>query len=199
MDTFGALQTAVQSAMGGRDDIPQFVYDLTTADINRDLRLIEMQTETTLSATAESVTLPTDFLEVVTLYVDATPRKMLFPVTEGAQAIRHDSSGQPAYYAIHDGELTLMPVPDGTYSLKLRYYARLTDFSESGDTNDVLVNYPSVFFYGALTHAAVWASDQERLGAYSAAYSGAMEAARKADAKNRRGSAPMVRRSIVAP
>lgn len=195
---YGELQANVESAMG-RSDIPSYVYTLTTAGLNADpdLRLLEMQSETTLTASAESVSLPADFLSVESVYIDAGgARRRLIAETETAQAVHHDSSGQPYYFSVHNGELTLMPVPDAEYTITLRYYARLADLSADSDTNDVLTNYPQLYMYQAMIHAAMWAQDDEGVVRYSGAYTSAKTLAIKNDIK-RRFAGPMVQRSAV--
>lgn len=191
---FQTLQANVQSAMG-RTDVPSYVYTLTTAGLNRDLRILEMQAETTLAASAESVTLPDGCLEIVSMYIDSGgSRSPLTPVTEMSQAVGHDSSGRPAFYAFHNGEITLMPVPDGSYTLVVRYYARLSDLSADADTNDVLTNYPDLYLYAALTHAAVWAQDQEAAGVYNSAYEQAKRLVQQKDVQRRLGG-PVIQRT----
>lgn len=192
--TFSILRSDVQSAMG-RTDIPDFVYRLTTAGINRDLRLLEMQAETTLTATGESVALPSDFNAVQSLYIDSGgSRTRLVSTTEQAQAALHDPSGRPGYYAVHEGELTLEPVPDGEYTLTLRYYKRLPEFVSDTDTNTVLQRYPGLYLYGALTHAAIWAKDTESAQTYNAAYTQELAALDKSDTK-RRFAGPSIQRA----
>lgn len=189
------LQTNVQSFMGGRDDVPSYVYTLANADINRDFRLLEMQSETTLSASGESVSLPADFLELESIYIESGgTRWQLRPVTEGSQAVMWDSSGPPVLYAVHDGEVTLMPVPDGTYTLTVRYYAELSDPTGT-DENAVMAKYPALYFYGAATHAAVWAGDAERAQTANAAYTAAVQQVKLSDKRRRMAGGPLVSRS----
>jgi len=192
---FQTLKSNVESALG-RSDVPDYVYSFMMADINRDLRILEMQASTTLSATSETVTLPNDFMAVESLYVDATPRLAMQPITDQSMAIRHDSSGKPYYYSVINSSLNLMPAPDGTYSLKLRYYTKLADFSGATDTNDVITAHPSLFMYSALRHAAVWKQDIELAGSYDKVYSATLDGILKADRKNR-NSGPMVSRPGV--
>lgn len=194
--TFADLKSDVQDAMG-RADVPAFVYKLAQSGINRDLRILEMQSEATLNATGEDQALPADFLEVESLYIDSGgSRTRLLPTTEMAQAVNHDSSGRPYHYAVHNGSITLSPVPDGPYTLNLRYYARPADFSADSDTNTILTTYPGLYLYAALTHAAIWAKDTESSGTYNAAYGVELDRLKKADA-NRRISGPFIQRAAV--
>ena len=50
---FSELKTNVNSSMG-RDDVPDFIYALTTAGINRDLRLLDMERSGKLVVTGGS-------------------------------------------------------------------------------------------------------------------------------------------------
>ena len=194
---FGELKANVASAMG-RSDVPTFVYDLTTAGLNTDLRILEMQQDATIIATTEEVSLPFDFLEMESAYIDAGgARRALLPLTETAQAIRHDNSGQPFYYAIHNGSMTLMPVPDSAYNITVRYYAALQDFTDDSDVNPVILAHPGLYMYQALTHAAVWAQDMEAVANYSAAYRSIKDLVESNDRK-RRFRGPLAQRPAVA-
>lgn len=197
MTTYSQLRSYVETARG-RNDIPAYVYVLASEEINRELRITEMESETTLSATGESVTLPTDFLEAKSLYIDATPRLILTPTTEATQMIRHDDSGRPAFYSLHNGELVLMPIPDGTYSLKLRYYARLDDLSDDTDTNDVLGNHLDIYLYAVLKHVAMWERKVEDAAAYGQMFMNAVGTAEQNDTKRRFGGGPIFRRPTIS-
>ena len=192
---FQTLKASVESALG-RTDVPDYVYTLMTADINRDIRILEMESTSTLSVSTEATALPADFLGVVSMYVDATPRSPMVPLTRQAQATRHDNSSKPYYYAVTDGELQVMPVPDATYSVILRYYAKLADFSANEDDNAVINLHPGLFLYSALYHAAVWKQDAELVAGYSSAYKG-MKAMVESTDKKKRNSGPMTQRTAV--
>lgn len=192
MTTYGTLKSDVQSAMG-RSDIPSFVYTLVQSDLNRDLRILEMQSESTLVTSTESVALPSDFLQISSAYIDSGgTRTPLIPDTETSAATLHDPSGRPYTYAIHDGELTLNPVPDGEYTISYRYYAKPAAFSADSDTNDVMASHYGLYFYGALTHAAIWAKDDASAQTYNAAYATQLDRVKKADIKRRIGGGPLV-------
>lgn len=192
---FGTLKSDVQSAMG-RTDIPDYVYTLTTSGLNRDLRVLEMQCVTTLYADGETIDLPSNFLEVESAYIDAGGyRNPVLPLSERSQAVHHDSAGRPYYYSIHKDTMTLMPVPDSSYEMELRYYERLEDLSTDADTNDVMDAYPGLYLYGALTHAAVWAKDTESAQVYNSAYITELEKLEKQDIQ-RRYAGPIAQRSI---
>ena len=192
---FQTLKTSVESALG-RTDVPDYVYTLMTADINRDIRILEMESTSTLSVSTESTALPADFLQVVSMYVDATPRSPMVPLTRQAQATRHDNSGKPYYYASTKGFLQVMPVPDATYSVVMRYLASVDAFSDNADTNDVITLHPGLFLYSALHHAAVWKQDTELALGYGAAYQTQVTLVDKAN-KKKKNAGPMTQRTAV--
>lgn len=205
---FQTLKASVNSALG-RDDVPSYVYTLMMADVNRDIRILEMQALYEFTASSEAVNLPSDFLSVESMYVDTTPRTPLVPITRQAEATRHNSSGKPYYYAVTVGiaqadvdvpvnihKLQFMPVPDGSYSIVLRYYTKLDDFSGDTDTNDVIALHPALFLYLALHHAAVWKQDIELATSYGMAAATQIELIEKSDRK-KRNSGPMIQRTAV--
>jgi hypothetical protein len=187
---YTTLQANVADAMG-RSDVPSYVYTLTTAAINRDLRLIDMESTTTLTTATHPVDLSAlspAFHSVISLYaeVGGSPR-ILRPVTEFGS---HNfiSTGAPQYYTLRDGALWLDPVPDGTYTLYMTYNSALAALSAGADTNDVMSRYPDLYIYSALTHAAIWASDSEREASYGGAYVAAKKMAEKDDLRRRIGT-----------
>lgn len=176
--------------------MPDYVYTLMTADINRDIRILEMESTSTLSVSTEATALPTDFLQVVSMYVDATPRSPMVPLTRQAQATRHDESGRPYYYAVTDGFLQSMPVPDATYSVVMRYLASVAAFVDNTDTNDVITLHPGLFLYSALHHAAVWKQDTELAIGYGTAYQNQKTMVDEAN-KKKKNAGPMIQRTAV--
>ncbi len=84
------------------------------------------------------------------------------------------------------------------YTITLRYYARPTTLSVGGDTNDIMANYYGLYLYASLTHAAIWAKDNDSAQTYNAAYSNELERAKMADVKGRfRG--PFPKKAAVLP
>lgn len=186
---FGSLKSRILSIIGRAPN--DMVYELVTADINQELRLRVMESTTTLTEAA-TVSLPSDFLDVVSLYRDTNPRTTLLPQTPDTLQRGFVASGIPAFYAIEDGQLRLSPSPSGSESLILRYIAALPHLSADSDENDVLTTYPSVYVYGSLAHHAALIRDQEALASWFSAYEKAKQQARAHDRRYRSGSGPMV-------
>lgn len=186
MNDYGELQTAVQSFFI-RSDFPDTVYSLATAELNRRLRLREMESTSTLSVSSESASLPSDYLMMRHVYIDSDPRFELDAVSEFAKNASYRSSGRPATYTIAGDTILFNPVPDGTYSVDIRYIAKLDDFSSDSDTNDVLATFPEIYLYACLKHAAVWAQDTELATGYGGLLDTAIERAHQANQAARYG------------
>lgn len=181
---FATLKSRIAAIIGRAP--ADVCYELVTADVNQELRLRVMESTATLTEAA-TVALPSDFLDMVSLYRDTDPRHTLKPLPPQALQRTFRSSGIPEFYSITDGVLTLSPAPSGSEDLVMRYLASASDLSADGDTNAVLAKYPSIYVYGALSHHALLIRDMEALAGWAAAYEKAKAQARKDDASYRSG------------
>ncbi len=186
---FATLKSRLYSLIGRYP--ADICYELVTADINARLRVREMEATDTLTEAAR-VALPSDFLQMISVYRDVDPRTPLSPTDTTGINRAHVTSGTPKTYAIVDGAILLNPEPDGSENLIIRYYARQADLSADGDTNDILTNYPSVYVYGVLAHHAALIRDEKAMAIHGAAYGQHMKLAQSSDAKARYSGAPIV-------
>lgn len=190
---FATLKANVQSAMG-RSDVPDYVYTLTTAGINRDCRFLDMQSSTTITTASNPATLPSDFQSVVSAYINyGGDNHVLSQVTDHAAHLEAPDR-IPRFFAIRDGAMYFAPEPDGTYTVYLEYIAQLAALAEDADTNDVMSRYPGLYVYQALTHAAIWRGDAQAEQSYGRAYAAELQLAQRDD-MNRRMSTGITSRS----
>lgn len=190
--TFLDLKTRLLAILGREP--PAVVYEMVTAEINRDVRLKAMQATATLAEAATVSLGELRFLEMVDIYRNTSPPTVLRPTTPQAIRAGHIASGVPREYAVVDGLLLLNPVPDGAENLVIRYYQKLNDLSADSDENDILTNYPDIYVYGALAHHAMLLGD-ERAGGWQGLYEDAKRRAVAADARASMGAAHMVVRA----
>lgn len=179
--TFGTLKSEILALIGRAP--ADFVYQIVTQEINRDLRLLEMQSTST-KAEAASITLPTDFIEMEAVYRDKDPRTILAPTTVDMIHRDYETTGTPTHYAIADGVMLLNKPGSASNNLELRYYAELALLSANDDTNEVLTEYPGIYLYGALFHHAMGVGDP-RQDPWGAAYNRAKMLAQQSDTKAR--------------
>jgi len=67
--------------------------------------------------------------------------------------------GQPMFFSVMGRELHLAPTPDGVYRLLMSYWADIPPLGEKQPTNDLLINHPRLYLYGALVESAAFTRD----------------------------------------
>jgi hypothetical protein len=145
--------------------IPDFITS-TEAEIAARLRHWRGEERTTLTATTQFTALPADFIEVTRVTASGTTPIRLELVASGEmQMLREanfDTAGVPAFYAITAGELELYPTPSASYDIDLAYWAKPPALSVSNTSNWVLVNYPDLYLYGAVSRGYAYLQDEGR-------------------------------------
>lgn len=186
---FATLKTRLQEILGRAP--AAVVYEMVTADVNNTLRLRAMEATATVTE-AETVPLPTDYLDMVSVYRDSATRTALSPTTSDTLARIYQPTGTPATYAVENGQLRLSPAPAGSESLVMRYFAALPDLVADSDTNGVLDRYPQIYVYGSLAHHAGLMRDSEAASMWFPAYEKAKKQAELDETRFRSGAGPMV-------
>jgi hypothetical protein len=152
-------------------DIPIWIA-LLEARLNRLLRCPEMEVTTTLTADAERIDLPTDFLEARALYLDTDPRQEMESATLGLLRTKYgvQASGKPEVYVISGNELVFGPAPDSSYDAVLTYYQKLDALSSDNETNWLITSHPDVYLYGALMEGEAFLWNDERIPLWKSAW-----------------------------
>lgn len=180
--TYAELVTALDGTSGylHRTDltakIPDFIK-LAESKINRKLRLLLGETESTLTATIGSrlMAVPTRFGSPIELW-DTTnePRtKMLYmqpdllPVTT--------TNGASEYYTVDGAFIATENPADVAYTYTLRYQTKFN--LETTSTNTILDNYPDIYVYGALLASIPFTRDYKNFDVWSALYNNAIDEA----------------------
>lgn len=169
--TYSGLVTSVGTWLD-RSDLGTLVPDFITLveeRANRLLRVPDMEEVESLSTTAddETVTLPTDFLQLKELHFVSS--STVYELQQlSLPKLRHTydyqaTTGKPVDYAIAGDQLYLGPVPDATYSLQLTYWQKITALSSDNETNWLITNHPSYYLYGCLVMAELYGWNDERL------------------------------------
>lgn len=147
------LRTAVVEQIGRTDiaDIFPQVVKLAEAYLNRNLRMADQVTETTLTFASGVASLPTDYAAMIGLYN-----------ASGAEYVQqtHQTAYQDRCYYTVDGSDVKIFGFEG--DLTAQYYAKLPTIADSmTDSNWLLQKYPSVYLYAVAFEAAKWKRDRE--------------------------------------
>lgn len=188
-ESYTQLQTDVNTL--ARRTVDTISYKLLTNELNARLRLTLMESTSSITVNAESEALPADFLEARALYLDASPRIPIEIVSEFTKTAEFASSGRPAQALITDGNILFNAVPDGEYTVQLRYIASLANLSGGSDTNAVMDAHYQIYVYGALKHWTQITRDRDEMAHWTVMFEQAIDQAEKADNRKRWGAGPL--------
>lgn len=144
--------------------IPSFIA-LAEANLQRQLTAQGVQGATvhaqSTAIDSEFEAVPDDFAAPLVMRVYNTATSTWNPlenVTATGMSVlknfREKTAGIPDRYAVVDSSFEFCPTPDKAYQVDLIYQARLTPLTATNTTNWAITNYPDVYLYGVLTHAA---------------------------------------------
>lgn len=196
-ESYTQLQTDIEQELM-RDDLATGaaarMIKLCEAQLNREIRALEMEEVTTRTLDARYVALPADWSETISLQLQDSGNHALKLVSRFTMdAMRQNSentSGVPTHYCHTDGQLEIYPTPDASYTADFAYYVGIPALSDTQSTNWVLQSHPDVYFYGSLLHSAPYLEEDERLQMWATMY-GASLSSLKSYNKRRKFSGPM--------
>jgi len=198
LSTYSELQTTIANYLS-RDDltaaIPDFIQ-LAEIRLRRDLRLRQMLTQTSITATGgvATISLPSDFLQTRDVFIDSDPD---FPITFATPSVfirngRTNQSGIPTFYTILSTTIQFAPIPDSNYTVKILYFAAPTFLSSANPTNTFLTVCPDALLYGALGEAEPYLMNDPRLQTWGALYDRAIASLTKSDEESQYSGVPLV-------
>lgn len=183
--SYSELVTAVGNWMARsdlNDRIPEFIA-LAEAKFNRNLFMRQMEQRSTASVDVSSdepefISLPDNFQSMRRLYLPGVSGKPKLQYLTPDQLYEHDtfSTGQPCFYTLIGDEIELLPIPDGNYELAMVYRKAIPALSDSSTTNWLLTLAPDAYLYGALSEAAMFMQEDERVPLWQANLKGAVDA-----------------------
>ena len=167
------LQTTIADYLARTDltsVIPTFI-SLAETRLNRDVRLMEMLTQTTLTVTSASASLPADFLQLREIHFPGNPTITLHYQTPDLfyrDALQNDS-GEPVYFSFIDNTIKFAPTGTPT-SVSVLYYAQPTALSGSNLTNTYTTVCMDALLYASLAEASLYLMDNEGAQRWAALY-----------------------------
>lgn len=168
--TWAELQTAIQDYM--KDTVSfdtarcKQLIAFAERRFNRILRVPEMETAATLTLNAATVSLPSDFLQLRSIYINTDPKVTLEPMEPATLRCQYAtaSTGRPQNYALQSGnEIVFGPSPDATYNLVINYYKKIPALGASQATNWLLTDHSDLYLFQSLIMAEFFGWNDERL------------------------------------
>lgn len=98
----------------------------------------------------------------------AGPREL---TTEAGNTVSQTSvSGYPDYYVHRGMNLELWPPPAGAYTLRIKYYAQPTAFSNDDEYDYITTFHPEAVIWGAALRGSLFLDDEAKTTKFEAAY-----------------------------
>jgi hypothetical protein len=194
--SYAAFRTAVQSMIDG-DDISQSDLSVTTLDmligageqrIYRDMRSSTQDAALSIAVTSNVATLPSDFLELKSLYIGGNFAATYVPYEVMQDLIQKASrtGNAPVRYTLEGDTLIFYPSITGV-TVTGRYYKRFADISTG--LNNLFTRHPDVFLYAALSESAPFLGEMTRLQIWEQKYTSLVRAANEQERRRQtRGS-----------
>jgi hypothetical protein len=195
------LEAKIVERLGRSDLASATIQDFIAigeAKINRNLRLLQMQTvETvTLSSGADTVALPTGFLEIIDLrFSDFDSPLSQLPLVD-LNSVKDDTTGRPTHFAA-SSSLLFNLTADADYSLRCTFYKGWDILGDS--TNWLLTNAPDVYLYHALEEGANHVRNAERAAEWGRTAMVALNETNRLDGRSKRRGLVAVDASLRVP
>jgi hypothetical protein len=179
--TYNDLKTQVASYLGRSDltsQIPNFI-EFAEIRLSRELRIREMVKTSTISCVSgtNTISFPADFLAVRDVHVMGNPRTPLSYNSPSMFSIatRADESGLPRFYTLYNKTAELAPIPDSNYQVKLTYYFKPAQLSDSNQTNEFIEVCPDALLYASLAEAEPYLMNDTRVQLWASLYDRAVQ------------------------
>lgn len=179
--------------------IPEFIT-LAQARINRQVRVLAMETKTTsITIDEEYESVPADFREVKNFYLtSSTPRRTLEYMAAELMTNDYTSTGTPRYFTVTGAQFRFAPIPSGSNTATLVYYAKpATLAATTQETNSLFPANADLYLYATLLEASGFLLEglnqdqlpamQAKIACWKAAYDEALAYINR-EAKNTHGS-----------
>ena len=160
LNTYTSLKASIANWLN-RSDLTAEIQDdfikLTEADLNSKLRVRSMIAQVNITVNAETVDLPTDFLQIRNFYIlsGQTKTPLVYTTPSSMDTTSGTSTtGLPTTFTILGDTLRFSPKPDATYTAVMNYFKKFPALSSTVSTNFILQNHPAIYLYGSLFHAA---------------------------------------------
>tara|TARA_R110000782_G_scaffold6188_1_gene21197 strand:- start:184 stop:849 length:666 start_codon:yes stop_codon:yes gene_type:complete len=210
LTTYTDLKTSIANWLNRSDLTTEIAGDfiaLAEADFNAKLRIRQMEQIDEITINAETVTVPTGFISVRSLYILSGSTKYNVEYITPANLFKtkgSSTSGLPRVYSIESDDATesfrFAPTPDTSYTGYLQYYKAFNNLSDSVASNYILATHPAIYLYGSLYHASNFLGgiDPNQTAQWMNMYSMALERCENNDRQDSYGGAPTVQRTDVS-
>ena len=113
---------------------------------------------------ADSISLPSDFLELREVHIEASPDKPLaYRTPQFVEHVRDALSGDPVFYSVEQQLLTFAAQAPAAMDFSALYFQKIPALTSAAPTNWLLTTHPDVYLYASLAQAEGFATNDERI------------------------------------
>jgi hypothetical protein len=194
---YATLQSAIADYLNRADltaQIQTFIQ-FCEADLNTRLRSREMIVNATATSDGQFVALPPDWLEAINMMIvgGQSPLRYITP-DEADTIIKAQTYTSTRFYSMTTGVIELVPPAVDDITIDMVYYGKIPALSDANTTNWLLTKAPDVYLYGALTHAAPFLMDDQRMGVFSQIYLARVQSLQDESQKALHSGSPLISR-----
>ncbi len=166
------------------------------ADLNTRLRCREQIVRAEATSSAEFVQLPADWLEAINLHIVGGQQPLRYVTLDEADIINKEQIyTAPHFYSLMNGAIEIIPEPADDIDIEMIYYAKIPALTDVNTTNWLLTKAPDVYLYGALTHAAPFLMDDQRIPVFAQIYLARVQALQDESQKSLHSGSPLIART----
>ena len=204
LNSYSALKTSIANWLNRTDlttEIEDFIV-LAEKDFNSKLRIRKMISESSITINAETVALPTGFLQIRDFFITqgGTKHSLTYITPTQMDQIKGSStSAMPEVYTILGDNFRFAPIPSSSFSGTLNFYKEFDPLSDSNTSNFILTSHPAIYLYGSLYHAANFLGGVEPrlIGQWQQMYVTALERLERNDREDQFSGSPLQIRTDV--
>lgn len=167
--TYAEIKTMFTGILNRRDITPSQINTFLTLgiqNVQRKLRIPPMEGLFEFPADGTKfVPIPTDFLEIIAIYVDDTTHGSVKLEKRDLQTVLTSAAsgyGTPRYYHRSGGSFIVGPKPSADTIVNVAYYKDATALVDDGDSNWMTAAMPSAVVYAGLRYAADFYLDDRK-------------------------------------
>ena len=195
---YSTLQSAIADYLNRADltsQIQNFIQ-FAEADLNTRLRCREQIVRAEVTTDDEYVQLPADWLEGLNVHIDGGKQPMRYITLDEADIVnKQQIFTGPTFFSIMDGAMQIIPPSPTNIDLVMIYYSKIPALSDGSPTNWLLTKAPDVYLYGALTHAAPFLMDDQRMPMFGQVYLTRVQALQDESQKALHSGSPLIART----
>lgn len=198
LSNYTQLQASVADWLNRQNlatQIPDFIA-LAEAKFSRVVKTRDSVTRSIATLTTQYLTVPADYAGVKSVILTSTNPPTILQyasVEECTIEIARRPSGAPTLYTIVNNAFEFAPVPDGSYTVEIVYWATIPPLAINS-TNWLLTKHPDLYLYGTLMQAAPYLKDDARVPVWQGIVDQVLEDIRLDNERTENSGRPLVMR-----